>query len=248
MNFICIADPNCKQQALALMRAMGTVVEIVRTKDENGSYLAARKERVKQLCARNPDHVWLNQYENPANILAHHDTTATSIDREFPDLDALFIGVGTGGTLMGCLEYFRERGKATEIIAVDSIGSVNFHGDPGARYIAGLGSSQPMMLIDEDRVDGVEWISEQDAVLMCRKLARAGIVLGGSSGAVVQGACAWLDRNDPGRRLSAVAVAPDLGLSYLETVYDDAWCASRFPDFLTRLDGLRGDRPVAWPT
>jgi N-(2-amino-2-carboxyethyl)-L-glutamate synthase len=139
---------------------------------------------------------------------------------------------------MGCLEYFRECGKATEIIAVDSIGSVNFHGEPGPRYLAGLGSSQTMALIDEDRVDGVERISERDAVLMCRKLARAGIVLGGSGGAVVQGACAWLDRNDPGRRLSAVAVAPDFGPSYIETVYDDAWCATRFPDFLTNLDGL----------
>lgn len=245
MNFVCVTDPSCKQEAVALMRAMGALVEIVQARGENDSYLAARKERVRQLCAVNPDHIWLNQYENPANVQAHHDTTAASIDREFPDLDALFVGTGTGGTLMGCLEYFREHGRATEIIAVDSVGSVNFHGEPGPRYIGGLGSSQPMTLIDEGRVDGVEWTSERDAVRMCRKLARAGIVLGGSSGAVVQGACAWLERNDPDRRLNAVAVAPDLGMSYLETVYDDAWCATRFPDFLATLDGIRAGRRIA---
>jgi 2,3-diaminopropionate biosynthesis protein SbnA len=246
MDFVCVTDPNCKQQDVALMRATGAVVEIVRTKDENGSYLGVRKERVKQLCARNPDHVWLNQYENPANVRAHHDTTAVSIDREFPDLDVLFVGVGTGGTLMGCLEYFRERGRATEIIAVDSVGSVNFHGKPAPRYIAGIGSSQPMTLIDEDRVDEVEWVYERDAVVMCRKLAHVGIVLGGSSGAVVQGACTWLERNDPDRRLSAVAVAPDFGPSYLDTVYDDDWCATRFPNFLAMLDGLRQEGNARW--
>jgi 2,3-diaminopropionate biosynthesis protein SbnA len=242
MNFICVTDPNCSRQNRALMRVTGAVVEIVQTKDENGSYLGARKQRVQQLCERNRNHVWLNQYENSANAQAHHDTTAVSIDCEFPDLDALFIGVGTGGTLMGCLDYFRERGKATRIIAVDSVGSVNFNGSPAPRYIAGLGSSQPMTLIKEDEVDGIEWVHERDAVLMCRKLARAGFVLGGSSGTVIQGAKTWLARNDPDRRLNAVAVAPDFGPSYLETVYDDAWCESHFPDFLAALDDSRGDR------
>lgn len=241
MKFVCVTDPNCGRQDVALMRVTGAVVEIVDAMDEHGSYLRARKERVRQLCARNPDHVWLNQYESPANVRAHHDTTAVSIDREFPDLDVLFVGVGTGGTLMGCLEYFRKCGRATRIVAVDSLGSVNFHGRPAPRHIAGLGSSQAMPLIQEDLVDDIEWVAEWDAVLMCRKLARAGIVLGGSSGSVIQGACAWLTRQDPDRRLRSVAVAPDFGLKYLDTVYDDDWCAARFPDVLMGPGSARGD-------
>jgi cysteine synthase A len=93
-----------------------------------------------------------------------------------------------------------------------------------------------MPLIDEDRVDEVEWVAEADTVLMCRKLARSGLVLGGSSGTVIQGACAWLDRNDPDRGLEAVALAPDFGPSYLDTVYNDEWCETRFPGVLTALD------------
>jgi N-(2-amino-2-carboxyethyl)-L-glutamate synthase len=246
IDFVCVTDPNCKRQDVALIRATGATVDIVRTKDENGSYLGARKERVKELCARNPNHVWLNQYESQANVQAHRDTTAVSIDHEFPELDVLFVGVGTGGTLMGCVEYFSERGRDSRIVAVDSVGSVNFGGKPGPRYIAGLGSSQPMTLLDEDRVDGVEWVCEQDAVLMCRRLAQAGIVLGGSSGTVIQGACAWLERNDPDRRLTAVAVSPDFGSSSLDTVYDDAWCAARFPGFAAALDARREKRSAGW--
>lgn len=246
IDFICVTDPNCRRQDVALMRATGALVEIVQVKDENGSYLAARKERVSELCARGPDHVWLNQYENPANVRAHRDTTAVSIDHEFPGLDVLFVGAGTGGTLMGCAEYFRGRGRTSHIIAVDSVGSVNFGGKPGPRYIAGVGSSQPMALINENHVHGVEWVCEQDTVLMCRRLARAGIVLGGSSGTVIQGACAWLSRNDPGRRLTAVAVSPDFGTTSLDTIYDDAWCAARFPGFLAVLDATGEERNAGW--
>jgi N-(2-amino-2-carboxyethyl)-L-glutamate synthase len=244
--FVCVTDPNCKRQDVALMRATGALVDIVQTKDENGSYLGARKERVRELCASNPNYVWLNQYENPANVRAHRDTTAVSIDREFPELDVLFVGVGTGGTLMGCAEYFRGRSRASRIIAVDSMGSVNFGGKPGPRYITGLGSSQPMTLLDEDLVDGVEWVCEQDTVLMCRRLAHGGIVLGGSSGTVIQGACAWLERNDPDRRLTAVAVSPDFGVSSLDTVYDDAWCAARFPGFAAALDAGGEKQSSGW--
>ena len=61
----------------------------------------------RALCASDERYVWLNQYANPGNWKAHYRTTAPAITREFPQLDVLFIGAGTTGTLMGCARYFR---------------------------------------------------------------------------------------------------------------------------------------------
>jgi 2,3-diaminopropionate biosynthesis protein SbnA len=239
LSFVCVTDPNCTAHAIALMQTMGARVEVVELADGHGSYLKARKRRAQELCATRPGHVWLNQYDNPANVRAHYETTARSIEAAFPQLDVLFVGTSTGGTLMGCVDYLRERGRPVEIVAVDVVGSVNFGGHRAPRHIAGLGSSEPMHLIDEARLDAIEWVNEADAVRMCRRLAGAGLVLGGSSGAVTHGALSWLERNDPSASLCAVAIAPDLGNAYLETIYDDTWCAAQFGELATPSVGAR---------
>lgn len=245
LRFLCVTDPKCSTYAVSMMRATGALVEIVAERDENGNYLAARKRRVRELCAEDPCYVWLNQYENPANQMAHYEITAREIDDDFPQLDVLFVGAGTGGTLMGCAAYLRDRKRSTAVVPVDSVGSVNFGGPLSPRHIAGLGSSEPMSLIDETRVHPVEWVAEEDAIVMCRRMATTGLVVGGSTGTVVEGARVWLERNDPHRELRAVAISPDFGGAYLATVYDDLWCASRYPN-LTAIgdaDGL-ARRPV----
>ncbi|MFJ6213763.1 2,3-diaminopropionate biosynthesis protein SbnA [Streptomyces sp. NPDC092296] len=230
LRFVCVTDPKCNPATVRLMRRLGTTVVVVDRPDPSGSYLAARKARVTELCDRNPDHVWLNQYENPANWLAHYETTAPLIAKQFPGLDVLFVGAGTGGTLSGCARYFRENHLGVRIIAVDSVGSVNFDMPPGPRHIPGLGASEPMPLIAPGLVDGVVRVDERDAVRMCRKLARHGFLLGGSTGTVVSGAADWLVRHDPERSLTTAAIAPDLGERYLETVYDDAWVLDNYGD------------------
>lgn len=241
MNFICVVDRNCNPQSVALMRSAGACVEQVVDADANGTYLQARKFRVRELCADRPDRVWLNQYENSANVLAHVETTAPSVDAQFEQLDVLFVGAGTGGTLMGCVEYFRARRSEVRIVAVDSVGSVNFGGPAAGRHISGLGTSQEMSLICADSVDAVEWVDERDSITMCRRLAARGVVLGGSSGSVIHGALRWLDRNDPLDRLCAVAVSPDFGFGYLDTVYNDDWCETHFPGLeLDRASGAVG--------
>ncbi|MFI2778359.1 2,3-diaminopropionate biosynthesis protein SbnA [Streptomyces sp. ALB3] len=222
LRFVCVTDPKCNPAAADLMRALGAEVVVVDEPDAAGGYLAARKARVRSLCAEDPSYVWLNQYENPANWVAHYENTAALIAKQFPRLDTLFIGTGTGGTLMGCARYFREHRPSVHIVAVDSVGSVNFSGAPGPRHIPGLGASTPMPLIDASLVDEVVRVREADAVRMCRRLASHGVLLGGSSGTVVGGATEWLKQHDSDR-LTSVAIAPDLGERYMDTVYDDAW-------------------------
>lgn len=243
LRFICVVDPNCNAQAIAIMRAAGAQIEMACDSDANGTYLHARKDLVRQLCLERPDRVWLNQYENSANAQAHLQTTAPSVASEFPNLDVLFIGAGTGGTLMGCATYFHAHRPGVAVVAVDSIGSVNFGAPASVRHIPGLGSSEKMSLIDDAQVDGVQWVDERDTITMCRRLAARGLVLGGSSGSVIHGALAWLADHDPRDRMCAVAVAPDFGVGYLDTVYNDAWCESRFPSL-----ALGGQRSVGVTT
>ncbi|MFD0530448.1 pyridoxal-phosphate dependent enzyme [Kitasatospora arboriphila] len=230
LRFVCVTDPKCNPSALKLMRAYGSEVVVVDRPDAGGNYLTARKAKVQELCARNSDWVWLNQYENPANWLAHYENTAPLIAKQFPGLDVLFVGAGTGGTLSGCVRYFRENHPDVRIVAIDSVGSVNFGMPPGSRHIPGLGASEPMPLITPDLATDVVRVREADTVRMCRSLAARGFLLGGSTGTVVSGAREWLRRNDPGQCLTAVAISADLGERYIDTVYDDTWTTDHYGD------------------
>ncbi|GGX64738.1 2,3-diaminopropionate biosynthesis protein SbnA [Streptomyces hiroshimensis] len=231
LRFVCVTDPNCNPATVSLMRALGAEVVIVGEPDATGGYLAARKAYVRKRCREDPACVWLNQYENPANWAAHYENTAPFIAKQFPDLGTLFIGTGTGGTLMGCARYFREHRPQVRIIAVDSVGSVSFAGTPGPRHIPGLGAGTPMPLIDPaltgDLVDDVIRVHEIDTIRTCRRLAAHGMLLGGSSGTVVSAASRWLARHHTPAH-TAVAIAPDLGERYVDTIYDDAWVARHY--------------------
>jgi cysteine synthase len=122
--------------------------------------------------------VWLNQYTNPGNWQAHYRTTAPAIARQFPQLDVLFVGAGTTGTLMGCARYFREWHRPVRIVAVDSVGSVAFGGAPGRRMIPGLGAGIRPPLLDESYVDEVIRVEEADTIRACHRLARHGFLAG----------------------------------------------------------------------
>jgi cysteine synthase len=134
----------------------------------------------------------------------------------------LFVGAGTTGTLMGCARYLKEWHRPVRIVAVDTVGSVTFGGPPSRRMIPGLGTSVRPPLLDEEYVDEVVMVEEVDTIRACHRMARRGFLFGGSTGTVVSGATAWLAEHDE-RELTAVAIAPDLGERYLETVYQPEW-------------------------
>src|SRR5262245_16511240 len=108
-RFLCITDQRCNRSTIRFMEALGSEVRVVTPppNDQGVSLLRPRLYYVRQLCASNDRYVWLNQYSNPGNWQAHYRTTAPEIERQFPQLDALFIGTGTSGTLMGCARYWR---------------------------------------------------------------------------------------------------------------------------------------------
>ncbi|GAA1311434.1 2,3-diaminopropionate biosynthesis protein SbnA [Saccharothrix xinjiangensis] len=222
-RFVCVTDVRSTAAARRVMAAYGAEVHVVDEPDEAGGYLGTRLARVRRLCREHPDYVWLNQYANPGNWGGHYRTTGPEIAKAFPELDVLFVGAGTTGTLMGCARYFREHHPSVRVVAIDSVGSVTFGMPPGRRMIPGLGSSVRPAILDESWVDEVLHVPEVDAVRACRAMLRKGFLFGGSTGTAVAGALTWLDRAGAGDDLTAVTISPDLGNHYLDTVYDEQW-------------------------
>jgi cysteine synthase A len=232
-GFLCITDRRCNLPTVQLMEALGSRVHIIDQPDGHGGFLGARIAYVRALCASDERYVWLNQYTNQGNWRAHYRTTAPAIARRFPQLDVLFVGAGTTGTLMGCARWFWQWRRRVRIVAVDAVGSVTFGGEARPRMIPGLGTSVGSAFLDESYVDDVVHVEETDTVQTCHRLAARGFLFGGSTGTVVSGAGQWLARNGwPDRRHgpTAVAIAPDLGERYLDTVYRAGWLEEETPE------------------
>jgi len=229
LEFTCVVDPKTTPANLRILLRLGAEVELVTDADEHGCFLGTRLRRVAELCRERPGSLWVNQYANDGNWLAHYHGTAAEIlaDLDRP-IDCLVAPVSTTGTILGLARRLRGAFPALHVVAVDAAGSVIFGGAAGPRHLPGLGAGRRPEVLDPAQIDEVVWVSDRDAVAGCRALALSeGILAGGSSGAVV----AAIERLRPGwpARWQVVTVLPDRGERYLDQVYDDDWVA-RLPD------------------
>ncbi|MFE4977259.1 2,3-diaminopropionate biosynthesis protein SbnA [Kitasatospora sp. NPDC056651] len=231
-----VTDPNATRQSVRTMRSLGTEVVEVTARDANGGYLQTRLDYIRDRLAADSRLVWLNQYANPANVRTHRDRTAREVHCGLGSVDALFVGAGTTGTLMGCVEYFSRHSPLTRVIAVDSIGSVTFGSPAAPRYVPGLGTSRrPEIYVESDRFERV-LIPEEDTVAMCRAVAsQYGLLTGGSTGTVLAAVRRLAPTLPAGSRIAAIS--PDLGDKYLDTVYDDSWVLEHYADSTLTSDG-----------
>ncbi len=243
-EFVCVTDNRCNLATRRMMEALGARVHIVTEPADIGGFLGARIDYVQERVASDERYVWLNQYSNPNAWKAHYRTTGPAIAAEFPDVDVVFVGAGTTGTLMGVARYFAQAHPRVRIVAVDSVGSVTFGGPAGRRMIPGLGTSVRPAQLDESLVHDVVLVEEADTVRACHTLARRGFMFGGSTGTVVSGAAAWLAQHDPNGELTCVALAPDLGERYLDTIYQTNWVEDLYGPGVLDTGGRSAD-PVA---
>lgn len=226
--FTCVVDPNLSSHNETLMRLYGANIVKITQPDENGGYLNTRIRYVTAALVADSNLVWTNQYANEANSLIHYNTTAQEIYQSFPQLKFLFIGAGTTGTLMGCAKFYKQHCSQVKIIAVDAVGSVTFGGKSGKRKIPGLGTSRRPELVDTDYIDEILWIKERETLAMAHwVLKHHTLCLGGSSATVLCGVKAYaknIIKED-----EVVAIAPDFGTAYLDTIYSPSWIEQHFP-------------------
>lgn len=222
-----VTDPNTPEHSVRHMRALGAEVVVVTRRDGNGGYLQSRIAFIEEHLPAHPEVVWLNQYRDPAGPRAHRRDTMGEILDGFGAPDWLFVGVGSTGTLMGCLGGIRERRLPTRLVAVDAEGSVTFGGEGAPRRLPGLGTSRrPELFVDDGSFVKIR-VAEADTVRACRRVARGyGLLPGASTGTALHAVTELGDLIEEGARV--LVIAPDLGERYLDTVYDDDWVAGTF--------------------
>lgn len=222
IQFVAVVDENANKSAIDIMRAYGATVDLV-VNQPDGNKLAARRQRVQQLLAENPEAVTTNQYGSPNNPRAHYSSTMPEIlDALDGNLDMLFVATSTTGTILGCQNYIREHGLDTKLVAVDALGSVLFGGESGNRRLPGLGAGIVPELALQAEPDRVFRISEIEMVRGCRALARSeGILAGASTGAIVAAMEQMLPEIPDGSRIAFLV--HDSGVPYLHSVYNDEW-------------------------
>jgi cysteine synthase A len=221
-EFICVTDPNANRSAIRGIELYGGKVIVVEERDPASGFLGSRLKRIDEILQSNPNAVWLNQYANIANKNAHAEQTANEIAREFEKVDWIFVGTGTTGTLGGVSERLHQRFPDIKVVAVEPVGSVTFGGAPAPRNIPGIGTSVRPELAELANPDRIVEVSEAKTVEACLAFVRDHhLLVGGSTGTVLAAVQRLAPEFQTGDTI--VAISPDLGEKYLDTVYDPIW-------------------------
>jgi len=179
--------------------------------------------RAQEMVDENPNAVMPQQFENPANLEVHRETTAEEIWRDTDGkVDVIVSGVGTGGTLTGVGEVLKERKPGLKMIAIEPEDSpVLSGGDPGPHKIQGIGAGFVPGILRPDLIDEVITVGNETAFETARNLARKEAIPGGiSSGAAVAAALEIAKRPEMEGKM-IVVIIPSFAERYLTTALFD---------------------------
>lgn len=221
-KFICVTDANATRANIRGMQLYGADVIVIEDRDCSGGYLENRFRTIDRLLKKHPNSIWLNQYDNAANKDVHAAQTANEIAREFKNIDWIFVGAGTTGTLGGVSERLCEVFPTIKIVAVEPLGSVTFGGKSGKRNIPGIGASVRPKIADLANPDRVIAIEEARTVEACLSFVQNyHLMVGGSTGTVLAAIKQLAPEFLPGETI--VAISADLGEKYMDSIYDPDW-------------------------
>ncbi len=199
-------------ERVALLRAYGARVILTHRLE----FMQGAINKALEILADHPDYFMPQQFRNPANPETHRDTTAREILRVVGNrLDALIVGVGTGGTATGTGEVIKQNIETIKLFAVEPTDSpVLSGGKPGWHKIQGIGAGFIPEVLNRNVIDRVLTVTNEDAAAAAHRLAeQEGILCGISSGAILHASCTVAKELGPGRRL--LAILPDTGERYV---------------------------------
>jgi N-(2-amino-2-carboxyethyl)-L-glutamate synthase len=231
LKCIVVIDPNINRDYELLLNKLADKVIKVTERDETGGYLLTRINKVNELCASDSSTYWTNQYDNADNYLAYYNGMGVEICNAFTDLDYVFIGVSTCGTIAGISRRIKEKYPKVVVVAVDVEGSVIFGQPPKKRYISGLGSSKVPGMTKNAIIDEVVYVAEANVVKGCCELLETHTIFGGgSTGAMYYAVKDFLQKNSFTYTPRILFLCPDKGAAYMDTIYNENWVTAHFPE------------------
>jgi len=208
-EIIFVVPTKFSEEKQALLRALGATV--INTPREKG--MLGADEKTKELLKVIPNAISLKQFENPANPMAHYETTGKEIYNDLEgNLDYFIGGAGSGGTYSGIVKYLKEKNSYIKGVLADPIGSTMGGGEHEDYDIEGIGNDFIADTMDMELVDKVIKISDKEAFEGARLLAKnEGMIVGSSSGAALVGAVKLANEIGEG---TIVTLFPDRGDRY----------------------------------
>ncbi len=206
---ILVVPTKFSQEKQTLLWALGA--DVVNTPREEG--MLGAEARANELRATIPGAISLEQFHNPANPLAHYQTTGPEIWRDLKGrIDYFVAGAGSGGTYSGIMRYLKEQDPAIQGVLADPVGSTMGGGEHADYDIEGIGNDFIPDTMDMSLVDQVVKVTDNEAFRAARTLARTeGIFAGSSSGGALAAAKKLVVN---GARGNIVVVFPDRGDRY----------------------------------
>ena len=230
-RLICVSNDKQSKEKFDVLRAMGAEVVVCPTAvapDDPLSYYSVSK----RLSEETPNSWYVNQYDNPSNSIAHYEQTGPEIwEQTDGKITHFVVGVGTGGTISGVAKYLKEKNPKIKIWGIDTYGSVfkKYHEtgifDKNEIYpyvTEGIGEDILPENVNFSLIDQFEKVTDKDAALYTRKLAREeGIFAGNSCGAAIKGVLQLKDHFTPDDVV--VVLLHDSGSRYIGKIYNDDW-------------------------
>lgn len=232
-KLLLVVPDKMSREKIQHLRAMGVDVRITRS-DVGKGHPDYYQDMALVLAAGIPGAVFVNQFANPANPLAHETSTGPEIFEQMGGhLDAMVVGVGSGGTLTGLGRYFARVSPKTEMVLADPEGSIlaplvntGETIEPGSWVVEGIGEDFIPDNCDLSLVAKAYSIPDSESIGAARDLLRkAGILGGSSSGTLLAAALRYCREQTQPKRV--VTLVCDTGSKYLSKVYNDSWLAEQ---------------------
>ena len=234
-KLICVLNDKQSKEKMDILRAVGAEVVVcptaVEPTDPRSYYSVSRR-----LASETPNSWYVNQYDNLSNRIAHYESTGPEIwEQTDGKITHFVVGVGTGGTISGVGKYLKEKNPNIKIWGIDTYGSVFkkyketgiFDENEIYPYITeGIGEDILPANVDFDIIDRFEKVTDKDAAVYTRKIAREeGIFVGNSAGSAIKG---LLQLKDELTEDDVVVVLfHDHGSRYVGKIFNDEWMRER---------------------